>query len=253
MKNIRSIFKGVSGAAVVLGMMASTSANALVLGGDANASAVDLDGVVDISPIPNVAVSGDDSDSQSVIELSVGPESDPFVTTGILNGSASSNVDGSPGPKEATASSSIVDFSFQYPGVGGFSFDTLSSESTVTGDQGSFTPTGNSSIVNLEGEGAFAALTGEVAAGPNSGVVIPDVAEVTLNRQDSACDSFSCYITTDALYVNLLNGLVVLTLGHSHANLTAIPEPTTTALMLAGLAGLGSKRLRRKVQEQVAA
>lgn len=259
MNKKRSILKGVTGAAFALGLIASTSANALVTEGDANAYAVGIDTVlVDVSPIPNVAVSGNNSDSSSVISLSV----PPYLSTGILNADASSNVDGSPGPKEATASSSIVDFILSVPGINtlpgipgipafGLSFDVLSSESTVTGDYDNFTNTGNSSIVNLQGSGLLAVLSGVTISGePNQGIDLgPGIGQVIINRQSSSCDAFDCFMTTDALYISLL-GLAEITLGHSHAHLAGvIPEPETTALMMLGLAGLaGSKRFRNKVR-----
>jgi len=243
--NTKKILNGVFGTVLALGFMSAGTANALVVDGDASAYAVqaNLFGSPLIGPIPHSTANGNESDSDSVISLDT-----TYLDAGVLNSSASSNVDGSPGSKTAEASSSIA-----YLDLGillnGLSADLISSNSSVTGDQGSFNAIGSSSIVNLTGYGIFDPLNGITITGaPNQTLLSLAGIEVIANRQTSTCSATDCFMTTDALYIDVL-GKVTLTLASSHAHLAAIPEPETYAMMLVGLAGLvGSKRMRNKVR-----
>jgi hypothetical protein len=236
------MLNGLLGALMALGLTAP--AYATVTEGDASAYAIkgEVLGSPVIGPIPFSSVSGNGTDSDSILDISAGP-----LSIGALNSSASSNVDGSAGPKEATASSSILDVDFSLNHLMGLSFDAITSDSTVTGDAGSFSAVGNSSIVNLTGFGLLSGLGSVVITGaPNQTLLSLAGLEVIANRQTSSCTSFDCFITTDALYVDVL-GKASVVLASSSAHLAApVPEPATAALMMAGLAGLGSKRLRRK-------
>ena len=244
MNNIRNILKGFTGVVFALGFIASAPAYAVVTDGSASAYAVQasiFDSPV-IGPIPYSSVSGNGSDTDSIVDIDVGP-----LSIGALNSGAFSNVDGSPGSKEASSFASILDVDFGLNHLMGLSFDVISSNSSVTGDQGSFSAIGNSSIVNLTGSGLLSGLNGLVITGaPNQTLLSAFGIEVIANRQVSSCTSFECSITTDALYIDVLGkGNVIL--ASSSAYLAApVPEPATTAMMLAGLAGLGSKRLRDK-------
>lgn len=238
---LRTLATGVGAA---LALMAASSANALVTDGSASAYALDADLPLGlgIGPIPLSSVSGNDSTSDSVLSATV----DPFLSTGVLNSSAMSNVDGSSGSKSASSSSSILDFDLNLPAVLGLSFDVLSSNSSVDGDAGSFDATGNSSIVNLQGSGLLAGLGLVVLDGSaNQQLLSAPGISVIANRQTESCSSFSCSITTDALFVSVAN-LTTLTLGSSTAQLAGetapIPEPSTYAMMVAGLLGIGAMR-----------
>lgn len=246
MKKLRSFLYGLSGAALALGLGTALPANATVTQGDASAYAVqgEIFGNPVIGPIPYSSVSGNGSDSDSILDISAGP-----LSVGALNSSAFSNVDGSPGAKEASASSSILDVDFALNHLMGLSFDVISSNSSVTGDTGSFSAVGDSSIVNLTGFGLLSGLNGIVITGaPNQTLLSLAGIEVIANRQTSSCTSFDCAITTDALYIDVL-GKANVVLASSSAHLAApVPEPATTAMMMAGLAGIGSRMRRKKAK-----
>ena len=242
----RKILNGVFGTFVALGLLSTSTAHALVTEGDASAYALNatLFGSPLVGPIPYSTANGNESDSDSVISLDTA-----FLDTGILNSSASSNVDGTPGSKTAESSSSIAFFDLDVL-QNGLSADLISSYTNVSGDYGSFNAIGNSSILGLTGYGIFAPLNGVTITGEANQTLL-DVAgiQVIANRQTSTCSATDCFMTTDALYINAL-GKVTLTLASSSAHLAApIPEPETYALMMMGLAGLaGSKRIRNRMK-----
>ena len=248
MKTIRNIKNGVYGSVIALGLLTAVSAHADVTDGDASAYALqaNLFGSPLIGPIPTSSATGNQSNSSSVISLDT-----PFLDTGILNSSASSNVDGSPDSKTAESSSSIayLDLDILWNGL---SADVISSSSSVTGDYGSFNAVGSSSIIGLTGYGLFSGLNGvSITGAPNQTLLSLAGIEVIANRQTSTCSASDCFMTTDALYIDVL-GKTTLTLASSYAHLAGtapIPEPETYAMMLVGLAGMaGSKRMRNKVR-----
>jgi len=251
MKNKRNILNALAGAFVAVGLFTAVPASATVTEGDASAYVIKAT-VFDnplIGPAPYASVIGNGTDTQSIGSINL---SDSLVnlSTGLLNANASSNVDGSSGFKTATASSSIADVDFNVAELAGISFDLISSSSSVTGDTGSFSAIGNSSIVGLTGYGLLSALNSvQITGAPNQTLLSLFGIEVIANRQVSSCTAFDCFITTDALYVDVA-GLKNLTIASSSAHLAApVPEPETAAIMLLGLAGLvGSKRLRNKVR-----
>jgi hypothetical protein len=247
MKNKSNILKALSGVTLALGIIATTPANATVTEGEASAYAIKATIYEKplIGPAPYASATGNSTDSMFIGSIKLS-DSRVNLSTHLLDANASSNVGGSTGAKTASSSSSMADVDFNLAEVLGLSFDLISSNSTVTGESGSFSAIGNSSIVNLSGSGLLAGLGDVTITGaPNQTLLSLAGLEVIANRQTSSCTSFECSITTDALYIDVL-GKTSMVLASSSAYLAApVPEPATAALMMAGLAGLGSKRFRK--------
>ena len=233
-----------TGASVALSLLAVSPAFAQVTDGSASASgaAANLPLGLSLGPIPYSSVTGNGTDNDQVLNVSVFP----ILDIDALTTSASSNVDGSAGDKAASSSASILNLDVGVPLAFGLSFDVLESNSSVTGDAGSFSAIGSSNIVNLQGSGLLAGL-GLTAIDGSANQVLLDLAGVSViaNRQTSSCDTFSCMITTDALFVNVAN-IASLTLASSSAmlagNTAPVPEPSTYAMMAIGLFGIAAVR-----------
>lgn len=196
------------------------------------------------------------------------------VTTGLLTGDASSDVDGGSGSRSASATGMVNDAAVN-AGTGvllnlfstlglGLTATTLSSSAMVSGDYGSFTPTGSSII---EDANLNVASVGLIALDPNAApntVVDPLGAlsllglTVILNGQISNCSAATCDMAVNAMRIGfdnfavgtaLLNGDIIF--GHSEAMLTAeatvIPVPSAVWLFGSGmLAVFGIARCLRK-------
>lgn len=233
-----------TGASVALSLLAVSPAFAEVTDGSASASGVSANLPLGLSlgPLPGSSVTGNDTDNDQILNVNVLP----ILSLDALKTSASSNVDGSAGPKEASSSASILNLDVSVPLAFGLSFDVLESNSSVTGDAGSFSAIGSSNIVNLQGTGALSGL-GLTAIDGSANQVLLNLAGVSViaNRQTSSCDTFACMITTDALFINVAN-IASLTLASSSAmlagNTAPIPEPSTWAMMAVGLFGVGAMR-----------
>ena len=216
-----------TGASVALSLLAVSPAFAQVTDGSASASgaAANLPLGLSLGPIPYSSVTGNGTDNDQVLNVSVFP----ILDIDALTTSASSNVDGSAGDKAASSSASILNLDVGVPLAFGLSFDVL-----------------ESNIVNLQGSGLLAGL-GLTAIDGSANQVLLDLAGVSViaNRQISSCDTFSCMITTDALFVNVAN-IASLTLASSSAmlagNTAPVPEPSTYAMKAIGLFGIAAVR-----------
>lgn len=240
-KTMRTLLFGASAA---LTLMAASPVFAQVTDGSASASSLNaqLPLGTSVGTVPLSSVSGNGSDSNDLLRVTVYP----YLDTGVLTTSASSNVDGSSGAKSASSSASILDFDLGGPLPFGLSADVLSSNSSVSGDAGSFAANGNSSIINLSGSGLLSGLNVNAIDGsPNQVLLNLAGISVIANRQTSTCSSFSCMITTDALFVDVANVATVAlatTSARLAGNTAPVPEPSTWAMMVAGLFGIGAMR-----------
>ncbi|WP_177433203.1 VPLPA-CTERM sorting domain-containing protein [Thiohalobacter thiocyanaticus] len=201
------------------------------------------------------------------------------LSTGLLNASAASTVDGSPGPHTSEASASVHDLDFAVGTLNllglisaaavDLSAETISSTATVTGEPGGFTATGTTTLENASLDvaglsllGIGLGLDGMLVAEPDPNLVVLAAAgiTVTLNRQlvngeaGGSCAASHCDISVDAIAVTfedfllgsggLLNGELVL--GHSQASLSAVPVPAAAWLFGSGLVGLIGVARRRE-------
>lgn len=224
----------------------------------------------------------------------------PFVATidlaaldGVAASNAQSNVDGSRGSKFATATGGVNDLELGVANAELLSVigapvqvpfltiqaGTLQSTSTVSGDFGALTATGESTIQNLairlagvelnltalltEAEADFNLdANGVLSVGANTKLLsLGGLAglDLTLNKQVTIGDESTDYeLQTTALSFSFdgvqLGGIPLLTdtlnggieLGYSSASLTAVPEPgTMAALALLGCGAIG-KRMRAR-------
>jgi hypothetical protein len=227
---------------------------------------------LDVGPLP-VGVGGTApapyADADTVLNVSVS-SSVPVVasaaaTAGAISATASSNVNGGLGVRLTSASGGVVDAGIDAltlpiigPGISLLGIDaTLSSTAQISGDFGSLTASGTTTIQNL-------ALTisaipvdlsayVNVAVAPNTSVNLAALgianASLILNEQIIAGDQSSIVVNAFHLNVNIANSITAqVILGHSQAQQTAIiPEPATSILGSCGVAVAGALRRRRRV------
>ncbi len=88
----------------------------------------------------------------------------------------------------------------------------------------------------------------DASPAPNTGVSVPGVAEITLNRQTTGTDGS---LTVDAIYIDILNGTQTITIATSHCHPEVLVIPVrapqfATGAGVLGLLALGFVLYRRR-------
>lgn len=181
-----------------------------------------------------------------------------FLSTGLLNATAQSDVTGlaTTGSASATASVVNLDAITNLLGFLGISATAIGSSAEVSGGYGALTTNGGTTIAGLVVDGTpIAAVTA------NDVVVSTPVLTVTLDKQTTTGDgTSSAGLTVDAIDISLDAAAVGLDLvsgeiivAQSEAELTAVPnapgptsvpEPGTLAVFGSGLVALCLMRKR---------
>lgn len=169
-----------------------------------------------------------------------------LLTTGVLTAHATSNVDGMPGIRTASADATVDNLSVL---LGLITATEIQSSATVSGDFGAFTAVGTNTLTGLSVNGTpflFASATPNFVFFTGLGLT------VTLNEQiltGNGIDSLGLAVNAIDISFNnfvsasgILNGNIIIS--HSEASLTGradeqdVPEPATLLLFASGMIGL---------------
>ncbi|BBA33914.1 putative uncharacterized protein [Methylocaldum marinum] len=253
-----------AGQATVIG----GSSSSYVVGVNVSATLLGIP-LVDLSVGPTPVSSGTAPTpydvSNSVVSLNAGLGSTLGIGAGLLNADASSNIDGSDGPKFASASASVLDIGIGALGLISLNLEAVASTASVSGDFGALAAAGETTLA-----GAALSIAGTPIAlidipAPNTVVDLSVLGLVgvslLLNEQILTGDGVSNLgLAVNAIHLSFnafVLGIASLTgdiiISHAQAQIAAmpgqvaapIPEPGTLALISSGFAILGWKARRK--------
>jgi hypothetical protein len=233
-----------------------TSASATVISGSSSAYGVfvNVTGPLNVS-VPTVApVSGTAppvyNNTNNVASLSV----PTILSTGIIDTSAASDVDGLLGARQATATAETnnlsVGINILLTPVIALTASEVTSTATVTGDPlagvGGTTIVGGSLQID-----SLAPIPIPLNPAPNT-ILVNNLLGITVTLNEQVF-SGSLGLTVNAIHIQFVNALALglngdIIVSQAQAALTSdgvIPEPSTALLVGAGLVGLGVHRRRR--------
>ncbi|MDQ2810951.1 MAG: hypothetical protein M3Z75_03480 [Actinomycetota bacterium] len=238
-RNISGFVKAAASLSLAGGILAAAALPAAAASPNF-AVGVQATGVVVVNPVARAAYPGISP------VTAVGVDAAGLITTGLITDRATAT----------TASSTIANVGVTLAPLVALDATAVTSAchlNTATGVVSGKTTITGGTITGL------APITGGTIA-PNTGITVPGVATITLNRQFRAADGT---LTVDAIYVTLLSNGQTITIAKSVCNtasLAAVPVlPTKTlAFSLTGLgalliAGLGYQVSRRRRQSAAAA
>lgn len=241
----------------------SASSSGYGLFTDVSALGINLDvgplptGVSGVAPAPyNLANSVANVNVTTAIPVVVSGE----VGASLVNGAATSNVDGLPGSRLTTASGGIVGADIGAVTIPLFGNGltilalngTLNSTAQISGDFGSLVATGTTTIESLSMTiaGTVVNLAPYVGVNvvPNTSVNLAGLGilntTLILNEQIIAPDNSSITVNALRLSTNLLNIGGDIILGRSQCSVATVPEPAGGLLVLAAVP-LGLVRRQR--------
>ena len=202
-----------------------------------------------------------------------------LAADGVLTSTASSDIDGSTGPKTANGFGQVNGLNLNLadvdtllsntPALVSITADTINATASVAGDAGSMTWAGASVIQNLAiavngvnlnlldllGASASVDVNGFLAVAPNTTLLnlggIADL-NLTLNQQivtgegtnDLGVEVNALRLTASGVDIGL-SGLLTadVQIAHAGASMSAVPEPASLALLgLGGIAMVGRRR-----------
>lgn len=191
----------------------------------------------------------------------------PIIVSGNISansvmGTAFSNVDATAGTRTTSATGAVVGANIGTNTIplagGGITLlglnGTLNSSAQITGDFGSLVATGTTTIQSLgltiNGIGVNLAPFVGVSVAPNTSINLAVLgianSSLILNEQVVAPNGSSISVNALHLSVNLVNLITAnVVLGHSQAQMTAVPEPATASLVGLSMVSLIGLRRRR--------
>lgn len=195
------------------------------------------------------------------------------VTTGVLNSSASSNIDGTLGSKNVNAAGSVDNLNLSLGvlvNVLQVQASVIGSTTTVSGDFGVLNANSTSTLTGLTISVLGVPLSIPLNPAPNTGLSVALAGlSIILNEQITTPTANSLKRETNALAIRLtnvnvagigiLNGTILV--GHSEAIMfaqadppPAVPEPSSIALLGVGAGLVGGRHWlkRRKARSRVA-
>lgn len=172
------------------------------------------------------------------------------LSTGLLVAHATSNVNGTPGIRTASADATVDNLSVL---LGLLTATEVQSTATVSGDYGAFTALGTNTLTGLVVNGSPFLFA---SAAPNTVLLNSLGLTVTLNEQfltGNSITGFGLAVNAiDISFNNFANGLGIINgnviISHSEAALAgrpsaqAVPEPASLFLLASGLVGLLAMR-----------
>jgi hypothetical protein len=253
-----------------------TQANATVVSGSSSSygESVSLTITPTIPPGTSVSVTSGPTPTASGTAPGVYSDADSvlsatllnLITTGVINASASSNIDGSAGAKYAMSSASVDELGISILNALGIGATVVEADATASGDYGALSGLGTTTIAGLS-LNSIPLL--DLTIPPDYTLLNLLGVTVTLNEQTASGDgTSSAGIGVNAIHISfddvpylgiipnipgvagLINGDIIIS--HAEAAIfasptqtNAVPEPGTLALLGTGLVAAFGLRRRR--------
>lgn len=225
-------------AAVVVGLAGPASATHAT--GNNYAYGVDATGLIDAGPFAE-ALFPDGPFTDTLVDLDI----PTLLSSGTLVTNAS----------ETTADATVEDLAVNLSPLATLNAGVVSSECSYDEDTAELTGSASLAEAEVTLAGIIPDISLDASPAPNSGVTVPGVAEITLNRQTTAPDGS---LTVDAIYINLLSGTQTVTIASSTCRpevlvIPVIAPPFAIGAVVLGLLGMGVFLYRRRQSSAVAA
>jgi len=242
---------GVIAFLTVWGLAGPSSATVINGSSSANGASVSLTGPINATLLSAAPVGSAAPPTYNLTNNLASLAVPTVLSTGVINTAASSNVDGNPGARQATASSEVnnvsVGINIILTPVIALTTSKVTTTATVTGEPLSAVGTTNIIGGSLQ-IGALTAIPIPVSPSPNT-ILVNNVLGITVTLNEQIL-SGSLGLTVNAIHIQFANALALgingdIIISHSQAQLASnVPEPSTALLVGIGLVLLGVNRRR---------